>query len=582
MEGIPLDNIDIARIFDEIADILELKGENVFRIRSYRRAARIIRDMPEDAKTLVAEGRTKDVQGIGESLAAKIEDIIKTGTTPFYEEIKKDSFFHLIDLLSIPGVGPKLAVKLNRELGVETMDDLEKAAKDGKLHSLEGMGEKLEEKILKGIEQHRRSKGRFKIADALTYAESIVKRLQSVKGVSRVDIAGSLRRRRETIGDIDILVISKSPETAMEAFTSMDNVSEVLARGGTKSSVILKSGIQVDLRILPQADYGAGLHYFTGSKDHNIIIRDRGKKMGLKVSEYGVFNAKTGKKIAGRTEREVFRAVGLPFIPPEIRENNGEFEAAEEGKLPHLIELSDIRGDLQMHTKASDGANTIEEMARYAQGLGYEYIAITDHSKAVRVAHGLNDDELAAHVKAIRKANQKVKGIEILAGVEVDILADGSLDLSDKVLSQCDVVLAAVHSRFNMPRDEMTARVKKGISNPLVGILAHPTGRIINEREPYAIDIDEIIKTAKATGVALELNSYPDRLDLKDSHCRAAKEAGVKISTNTDSHADLQLTNMRYGIATARRGWLEPSDVINTYSLTKLKKFLAKRRRSKS
>lgn len=574
-----MENIDIARIFDDIADILELKGENRFRIRSYRRAARVIRDMPEDAKTLVAEGRITEVQGIGASLAEKIEDIIKTGTTQFYEEVKKDAFYHLTELMNIPGVGPKLAVKLNQKLGVETVDNLEEAARQGKLHSLEGMGEKLEEKILKGIEQYRRSTGRFTISDASTYAEAIVRTLKEIKGVSRIDIAGSLRRMRETIGDIDILVISKSAGPIMDAFTSMDSVADVVAKGDTKSSVLLRSGIQVDLRILPQASYGAALHYFTGSKDHNVVIRDRGKRMGLKVSEYGVFDTRSEKRIAGKTEKEVFKAVGLPFIAPELRENNGEFEAAERGILPHLIELSDVKGDLQMHTKATDGTNTIEEMARYAKGLGYEYIAITDHSKAVRVAGGLDDKELAAHIKAIRKANRKMDGIEILTGVEVDILKDGSLDISDEVLSECEVVMAAVHSGFNMPRDEMTARVKRGIGNPLVNILAHPTGRIINEREPYEIDIEEIIRDAKAQGIALELNSYPTRLDLKDIHCRAAKEAGVKISTNTDSHADLQMRNMRYGIATARRGWLEPEDVINTYSLARLRKFLAGRRR---
>jgi DNA polymerase (family 10) len=527
----------------------------------------------------VAEGRITEVQGIGASLAEKIEDIIKTGTTAFYEEIKQDAFYHLTDLLSIPGIGPKLAVKLHQELGIETVDDLEEAARNGKLHSLEGMGEKLEEKIIKGIDQYRRSTGRFTIADALTYAEAIIRELKVIRGVSRIDIAGSLRRMKETIGDIDLLVIARSAGPIMDAFTSMDSVTDVLAKGDTKSSVVLRSGIQVDLRILPRADYGAALHYFTGSKDHNIVIRDRGKHMGLKISEYGVFVTKTGKRIAGKTEKEVFKAVGLPFIPPELRENNGEFEAAERGTLPHLIELSDVKGDLQMHTKATDGTNTIEEMARYAKGLGYKYIAITDHSKAVRVAGGLDDKELLAHIKAIRKVNAEVEGIEILTGVEVDILKDGSLDISDEVLSECDVVMAAVHSGFNMPRDEMTERVKRGIGNPLVNILAHPTGRIINEREPYAIDIEEIIREAKAQGIALELNSYPTRLDLKDIHCRAAKEAGVKISTNTDSHADLQLRNIRYGIATARRGWLEPDDVINTYSLARLRKFLSKRRR---
>ncbi len=574
-----MENIDIARIFDDIADVLELKDENPFRIRSYRRAARVIHDMPEDAKTLVAEGRITEVRGIGKGLAEKIEDIIKTGTTEFYEEIKQDAFFHLTELLNIPGIGPKLAVKLNREIGVETVDDLEEAAVKGKLNSLEGMGEKIEEKILKGIEQYRRSTGRFTIADAITYAEAIMKTLKAIKGVSRIDIAGSLRRMRETIGDVDILVISKSAGLIMDAFTSLDSVADVLAKGDTKSSVLLRSGIQVDLRILPQASYGSALHYFTGSKDHNVVMRDRGKRMGLKVSEYGVFDTKSEKRIAGKTEKEVFRAVGLPFISPELRENSGEFEAADRGTLPHLIELDDIRGDLQMHTKATDGANTVEEMARYAKGLGYEYIAITDHSKAVRVAGGLDDKELAAHIKAIRKANDKMDGIEILSGVEVDILKDGRLDISDEVLSECDVVLAAVHSGFTMPRDEMTERIKRGIGNPLVNILAHPTGRIINEREPYEIDIEEIIREAKTQHVALELNSYPNRLDLKDVHCRAAKDAGVKISTNTDSHADLQLRNMRYGIATARRGWLEPDDVINTYSLAGLKKFLAGRRR---
>jgi DNA polymerase (family 10) len=578
-EAAPLENIDIARIFDEMADILELKGENRFRIRSYQRAARAIRDMPEDAKALVESGEITTVHGIGKSLAEKVEEIVKTGTCKAYEEMKKDTVFGLRDLLSIPGVGPKLAVRLNKELGVVTVDDLEKAAQKGKLHGLEGMGAKLEEKILKGIEQYRRSTGRFKISDALTYAESIVRALETVKGVSKIEIAGSLRRRRETIGDIDILVISRSSPQVMDAFTSMDAVTDVVARGDTKSSVVLRSGIQVDLRILPGASFGAALHYFTGSKDHNVAIRDRGKRMGLKISEYGVFDVKTDKKIAGKTEKEVFKAVGLPFIPPEIRENSGEIEAADKGNLPRLVELADIRGDLQMHTKASDGTNTIEEMALYAKKLGYDYIAITDHSKAVRVAGGLNDEELSAHIVDIRKANGKMSGIEIMSGIEVDILPDGSLDISDEVLSECDVVVAAVHSRFNMSRDEMTARVVSGISNPNVNILAHPTGRLINERDPYEIDIDRTIAAAKASKVALELNSHPDRLDLKDTHCRAAKEAGARISTNTDSHADLQLTNMRYGIATARRGWLEPQDVINTYSLAKLRKFLAKKGR---
>jgi len=573
-----VENLEVARIFDEIADILELKNENPFRIRSYRRAARVIRDLPDDVKSLAETGELRGVPGIGASLAEKIEEIVDTGTCKFYEDLKKDPVYSLTDLLSIPGIGPKLAVRLNKELGIKNVDDLEKAAREGKLHNLEGIREKLEEKILKGIEQYRRHVGRFKLADALTYAESIVKILSSLKGVTKIDIAGSLRRMKETIGDIDILVIAKPAQAAkvMDTFTSMDTVADVLAKGDTKSSVLLKSGIQVDLRILESKSYGAALHYFTGSKDHNVAIRDRAKRKGLKVSEYGVFDSKTNDPLGGAREEDIFRLVDLPFIPPELRENSGEIEAAEKGKLPKLIQFEHMKGDLHMHTKASDGANTIEEMAIAAKKLGYKYIAITDHSKAVKVAGGLNEEELEAHIRAIKKAKKKIDGIEILSGIEVDIMPDGSLDLADWVLSKCDVVIAAVHSKFNMSKEEMTRRIIKGISNPLVHILAHPTGRIINERDPYEVDLEAIIAAAKKNKVALELNSYPDRLDLRDIYCRQAKEAGVKISINTDSHAAMQLGNIRYGIATARRGWLEPGDVINTYSLKRLRKFLAK------
>jgi DNA polymerase (family 10) len=571
-----VENIDISRIFDEIADVLELKNENVFRVRSYRRGARVVHDLPEDAKTLLAEGTLQEVPGIGKSLAEKIQEILKTGTCQSYEDIKNDPYYKLIPLTKIPGVGPKLAVRLHEELGVNSVGDLEAAARAGRLRGLERMGEKLEEKILKGIEQQRKSGGRTKLGDALTYAEAIVKLLGKVKGVTRIDPAGSLRRMKETVGDIDILVIAESPDKIMQAFTSMDTVADVLAHGETKSSVVLKSGIQVDVRVLPRESYGAALHYFTGSKDHNVVMRDLAKRRGLKISEYGVFNVKTEKMVGGKDEEDVFRAVDLPWIPPELRENSGEIEAAAEGRLPHLVELKDIKGDLQMHSKASDGANTIEEMAAFAKKLGYKYIAITDHSKAVRVAGGLDDDELAAHLAHIRKINTKIAGIEILGGVEVDILPDGSLDLSDEVLAQCDVVVASVHSRFNMPRAEMTARVVKGIRNKLVNILAHPTGRLINQREPFEIDMDTVIAEAKRAGVALEVNAYPDRLDLNDIHCRAAKEAGARIAVDTDAHADLQLSVMRYGVATARRGWLEPADIINTWSLADLKRFLAK------
>jgi DNA polymerase (family 10) len=571
-----MENHRIADIFDEIADVLELQDESVFRIRSYRRGARTIRDLPEDVKTLSESGELLKVPGIGKSLAEKVEEILATGTSRFYDKLKKTPEYNLLPLLAIPGIGPRHAIQFYRVLGVVSIDDLEKAAKDGKLHELDRMGEKLEEKILKGIDQYRRSRGRFRLAEGLLQAESVVEELRNIKGVTRIEVAGSCRRMKETIGDIDILVIARSPEKIMDAFTGMKTVEDVIARGDTKSSVLLRAGIQVDLRILRKENYGAALHYFTGSQDHNVIIRDRGKRMGLRVSEYGVFNVETAERLGGATEEEVFAAVNLPFIPPEIRENSGEFEAADEGSLPALVEMKDIRGDLHMHTTATDGRNTAGEMAAAARKRGYKYIAITDHSRAVRVAGGLDDDELAAYLQVVRKTNKGVKGIEVLTGVEVDILKDGSLDISDKVLRQCDVVIAAIHSGFNMPEAKMTKRILRAFENENVNILAHPTGRIIGDREPYEVDIEAVIAGARDAGVALELNAFPDRLDLKDVHCRAAREAGAMISIGTDSHATVHLENMRYGVGTARRGWCEAGNILNAMSLAKLRQFLAR------
>jgi DNA polymerase (family 10) len=571
-----MENHRIADIFDEIADVLELQDESVFRIRSYRRGARVVRDLPEDVKTLSESGELIKVPGIGKSLAEKVNEILATGTSAAYEKMRKAPEYRLLPLLSIPGIGPRHAIQFYRVLGVVTVDDLERAAREGRLSELDRMGEKLEEKILKGIDQYRRSSGRFRLDEGLLHAESIVGELEKLKGITRIEVAGSCRRMKETIGDIDILVISKSPGKIMDVFTNMKSVADVIARGDTKSSVLLTAGIQVDLRILRRENYGSALHYFTGSQDHNVIIRDRGKRMGLSLSEYGVFNVETAERLGGATEKEVFAAVGLPFIPPELRENSGEFEAADEGRLPALIEIEDIKGDLHMHTTATDGRNTANEMAVAAGKRGYKYIAITDHSKAVRVAGGLDDDELAAYIEVLRKANRDVKGVEILTGVEVDILKDGSLDICDKVLKQCDVVIAAVHSGFNIPEARMTARILKAFENENVNILAHPTGRLIGEREPYDVDIEAVIAGARKAGVALELNSFPDRLDLKDIHCRAARDAGAKISIDTDSHATAHLDNMRYGIGAARRGWCEAGDILNTYSLARLRKFLSR------
>jgi len=503
-----------------------------------------------------------------------VAEIVETGRLKFLEELEGKIPKGLTELLRLEGLGPKKVKVLYEELGVDSVARLEKAARAGKLRELAGMGAKTEENLLKSIEHYRRGVGRFKLSVGMSYAGELVEYLSKVKGVRQLEPAGSLRRRQETVGDLDILAICSAGCKVMDAFVEYDGVEEVIAKGETKSSVRLQSGMQVDVRMLDEESFGAALHYFTGSKAHNVAIRGRAQQRGLKVSEYGVFRVKDDKRVAGKSEEEVFEAVGLPFIEPELRENRGEIEAADEGKLPKLLELSDIRGDLQMHTKASDGKDSIETMARKAKELGYKYVAITDHSKAVRVAGGMDEKDLAKHLKAIGKANEKVEGIEILKGVEVDILADGSLDLGDSALEECDVVLASIHSRFNMPEEEMTERIVKGISNLNVDIFAHPTGRLILERPAYEVNLKRVFEAAKELGVVMEINAYPDRLDLNDVNARMAKDMGLKISMDTDAHAATQLELMRFGVYTARRAWLEKADVINSYPLKKLLKAL--------
>jgi DNA polymerase (family 10) len=457
---------------------------------------------------------------------------------------------------------------------VDSVDRLEKSAQAGRLRDLAGMGLKTEEKILKAIEQYRAGIGRFKLSVGFTYAEALLRHLQEVPGVKRLDPAGSFRRRRETIGDLDILAICSKTARVMDRFVAYGEVRDVISKGETKSSIRLRNGLQVDLRVLAEESYGAALHYFTGSKAHNVAIRERAKEMGLKVSEYGVFRAKDEKRLSGAKEEEVFQAVGLPFIPPELREDRGEIKAAEEGKIPRLIELADLRGDLQMHTVATDGKNSIAEMAQKAKELGYSYIAITDHSKAVRIAGGLDEKALAKHLKEIDKVNGQISGIRILKGVEVDILGDGTLDLKDDILEECDVVLGSVHSRFNMEEGEMTKRIIRAIKNPCVHILAHPTGRLILEREPYKVNLKEVFQAAIDHGVILEINAYPDRLDLRDVDAQMARDMGAKLAISTDAHGTQQLELMKFGIFTARRGWIEAKDVVNTLSLAELLKIL--------
>jgi DNA polymerase (family 10) len=475
-------------------------------------------------------------------------------------------------LINIPGVGPKTAILLYKKLKIDTINKLEKAAKSGALNDLPGMGAKKTENILRGITLKKKSHGRFLLDDATAHAELIVEELKKLKEVKRILPCGSLRRGQETIGDIDILIVSDQPETVMDHFAKLAAVQHVLAKGTTKSSVVLKNGMQADLRVVEDKSFGSAAHYFTGSKDHNIAIRVMAQKRGLKVSEYGVFRGKT--QLAGKTEEEFYKKFGLQYIPPELRENRGELEAAKHHTIPELVELSDIKGDLHMHTTASDGFNSIAEMAAAAKKLGYEYIAITDHSQSTRVAHGLKSQELLKHIKEIKAVAKKLTGIKILAGSEVDILPNGDIDYSDELLAQLDIVLISIHANFKMPRRDMTQRFVKALANPHSNLLTHPTGRLIGEREPYEVDMEEVLQAAKKYHKLIEVNAHPKRLDLTDVYCKRAKELGVKIVISTDAHATDQLNLMRYGVTTARRGWLEARDVANTLPLAKLQKLL--------
>jgi DNA polymerase (family 10) len=570
-----MENKSIADVFTEIADILDIQGENPFRVRSYRNAARTLTDMGQSVEAMVQAGeKLEKVPGIGKSLQEKIEEIVSTGKCSFLEELRAKVPAGLTELLKLEGLGPKKVKLLYDDLGVDSVDRLEKAARAGRLRDLAGMGLKTEEKVLKSIEQYRAGMGRFKLSVGTIYAQALLEYLKDTPGVKRLDAAGSFRRQKETIGDLDILAICGKGCQVMDRFTKYGDVAEVISKGETKSSVRLQCGLQVDVRVLEEESYGAALHYFTGSKAHNIAIRDRAKDLGLKVSEYGVFRAKDEKRLSGANEEDVFKAVGLPFIPPELREDWGEIQAAEEGKLPRLIELADIRGDLQMHTVATDGKNSIAEMAQKAREMGYAYIAITDHSKAVRVAGGLDEKGLAKHLKEIEKVKGQIAGIRILKGVEVDILTDGTLDLKDDILNECEVVIASVHSRFNMEEGEMTRRITKALKNPNVHILGHPTGRLILEREAYKVNLKEVFQVAIDQGVILEINAYPDRLDLRDVDARMAKEMGAKLVISTDAHSTLQLELMKFGVFTARRAWVEAKDVINTLPLQGLLKVL--------
>ncbi|OGS44586.1 MAG: hypothetical protein A3K76_00390 [Euryarchaeota archaeon RBG_13_57_23] len=573
-----MDNRGVAEVFDEIADLLDLQGV-AFKPVAYRRAARNIESMEDDINDLAARNALEDVPGIGKAMAKKIEELVRTGKLGYLDELRSEVPKGLVELLRVPDVGPKTAVILFKELGITSVDQLKEAAANHKLRGIKGFGEKTEERMLQGI-QALESKGRrMLLGQALPVAEEYVEYLKRVEPLDMVSVAGSLRRGKETVGDIDILVGDDGPAKVMDAFVGYPAVADVLAKGPTKSSVRLKNGLQVDIRVVETKSWGAALNYFTGSKEHNVELRRLGVSMGLKLNEYGLFQRDSDKMVAGATEEEVYKALGLRYIEPELRENSGEISASREGRLPKLVSADDIRGDFHVHTEWTDGQPTIDAVVDEAIARGYEFIGITDHSESLKFVGGLDADRLRKQIDAVRKIQDRVGNkIRILAGSEVDIRSDGSLDFSKKLLDELDVVIASVHSRFKMEKAEMTDRVVGAIGSGQMDIFGHPTGRLIGERPGYELDLDRVFEAAKSAGVCMEINSFIDRLDLGDINCRKAKDAGVVMAIGTDAHRLEQMAFMRYGVVTARRGWLEPRNVLNTVRGKDLAKRLRGRR----
>ncbi|MEE9592688.1 MAG: DNA polymerase/3'-5' exonuclease PolX, partial [Thermoplasmata archaeon] len=553
-------NQEIARIFFAMADHLELQGVD-FKPSAYRRAARNIEGMSQDVEDLWREDRVGEIPGIGKALAAKIAEYLETGQVQAYEKLKAEVPEGLVEIMRIQGVGPKTTKLLYDRLDISTVEELQEAAESGRLSGVRGLGPKKAENILRGIELREAYKQRRILGRALPDAEGIVSHLEVHAPIDRIVIGGSLRRMRETIGDIDILVTSSEPAEVMLAFTGMPQVEEVLLQGNTKSSVILTDGMQADLRVLEAGSYGAGLLYFTGSKDHNIRLRSLAISLGMRLNEYGVFRRE--KQVAGATEAEVYQTLGLPYIEPELRQAQGEIEAAQRGELPDLITVDDLQGDLHVHTNWSDGHDTLEAMVGAAQAKGYAYVGISDHSQSLYIAGGLKEEEVLEEDAEMKALQEKMPDIRILHGAEIEILEGGELDYPEEVLRKLDYAIGAVHSRFTQPEAEMTARVITAIENEHMNILAHPTARQINEREPIALDLPKVFEAAAATGTALELNAGISRLDLKGAHARAAREAGASLIINTDAHATVGLDQMKYGVGQARRGWLEAKDVVN-------------------
>ena len=563
----PMHNSELAQIFREIAIFLEMQGVE-FKPRAYEKVAYSLEALEEPVAEIYKQGGVKALRGIpgvGEAIAEKIEEIIQTGRLQYYEELKKETPVEVNELTAVEGVGPKLIKLLYAKLKVKNLADLERVARAGKIRDLPHCGEKLEQKILRGIEFCKQRTGRFCLGAVLPLILEIEQRLRELPEVLEVIVAGSIRRRKETVGDADILAISRQPEKIMDFFVSMPEVMHVHGKGRTKTMIKLKNGMDVDLRVVEKESFGAALNYFTGSKDHNVALRRIAQDKKLKLNEYGLFRG--NKRIAGKTEEDLYEALGLAYVAPELRENQGEIEAARDGKLPNLIGYGDLRGDLQIQTTWTDGGNSIEEMASEAKRLGLEYIAITDHTKSLAMTGGSDEKKLRKQMAEIDKINRSLKGITILKGAEVNINKDGTLDIKDEVLAKLDVVGIAVHSHFNLPRREMTGRIIKAMRNRHADILFHPTGRVIQKREPYDVDMDAIIRTARETGTILEIDAYPERLDLKDEYIRRAVQAGVKLVIDSDAHGISHIRFLEFGVAQARRGWAEKKDIINTRPL---------------
>ncbi|MGA9055230.1 MAG: DNA polymerase/3'-5' exonuclease PolX [Terriglobia bacterium] len=562
-----MENREIAAVFEEISNLMKIIQDDpkwTFKAAAYDRAKRAIEGFPERLEDIARDPNRKltDISGIGEDLAKKIIELIETGKSKYHQEQLAKVPASLLELLQLQTVGPQKVRLFYKQAGIKSIDDLEAAVQAGRLRNLPGMSVKSEENILKALEVYRRAAGRFRLDTAYETAQQLTHYLKEFRGVEKVTPAGSLRRGRETVGDVDLLVTGYDHAGIADHFAKFPGVAQLLAKGEDKVSLKLQNDLQVDVRLLDRESYGAALQYFTGSKEHNVALRERAKKRGWKLSEYGLFKGE--EALARRTEEEIYAKLDLQWIPPELRENQGEIEAAEKGELPKLVELEDIKGDLHMHTTASDGKASVEEMAEAAKKLGYEYILITDHSKAVTIANGLDEKRAVENIRRIKAARKKVKNIEIWTGAEVDILGDGSLDYPDEILKQFDIVLVSVHSRMNMPAEEMTARLLKALANPYVRILGHPTGRQILKRDPFVFDLEKVFAAAKEYGVILELNGHPERLDLCDRHLKLARDRGMKVIISTDAHSPDHFKLMRYGVVTARRGWMRKEDVLNT------------------